>query len=127
MTASSSMCEKCGLDLEVGDYPFCKGNQFDHRRESCYAGPFEAFTIEVDGGPKHFASLHEVRKYERETERRVANGQGSLTIFREFSNNSAGGRQTENVFGAPDFPKLSTRNSRGDPFVVRRGHRPEGE
>lgn len=37
-------CEKCGHFVEVGDYPFCKGNQADHGQTKHYG--FEPYVDE---------------------------------------------------------------------------------
>jgi hypothetical protein len=40
------------------------------------------------GEDKEFANLHEIRKYEKECERRSADGAGQISIARDFSQNS---------------------------------------
>ena len=81
-------------------------HSFSHR-------PFQPFSAEVDGAVRQFNSLSEVRHYERESTRR-----GSPSIFRMFSQNP--GNMSDNSFGPQKFQPFQTRNSRGQPFIIRK-------
>lgn len=62
------ICDKCGHDLRIGDYPFCKGNPADHG--TVYAKtagfPFEARHVSPDGKPITIDSLQHLRKVEKQ-------------------------------------------------------------
>ena len=49
-------CEKCGVTLEVGDFPFCKGG---------HKGGYNISVIDdqLEGGPRRFATLGEDAPY----------------------------------------------------------------
>jgi hypothetical protein len=54
-------CERCGGDIEVGDYPFCKGRPDDHQRGSATVIGDEMDHWQVNGTktPIHFTSKAE--------------------------------------------------------------------
>jgi hypothetical protein len=41
----SNLCEKCGHDIQIGDYPFCKGTV-----ESHLGGHFSVIPDDIPGG-----------------------------------------------------------------------------
>lgn len=114
-------CPKCGLDLDtlqLGQYPFCKGKPEDHGFPHGYRDtPFKSFSLEVDGQTHHFSSLHQIRQFERESEKRAADGVGQPYAFRAFSNDMGGGRQLVNSFGKTPRREFSTRDRYGRPYV----------
>ena len=63
-------CEKCGHDIQIGDYPFCKGSVADHGVSHVgVAGDDIPGGLEVkhgicwpDGTPRRFYSKSEIRK-----------------------------------------------------------------
>ena len=60
------ICDSCGLDLQVGQWPFCKGTPESHGKPSMRSGsgvfPFE--TTHVDGKPMRIESMQHLRKVE---------------------------------------------------------------
>lgn len=61
-------CNRCGTELEIGMFPFCRGNPADHgtifRKTSGF--PFEARHITPDGKSMTIDSLQHLRKVEKE-------------------------------------------------------------
>lgn len=61
------ICERCGADLQVGMFPFCKGSQSDHGTSLMRSGngvfPFE--TTHVNGAPMRIESMQQLRKVEQ--------------------------------------------------------------
>lgn len=113
-------CDLCGITLEVGMWPgeMCKGNPAAHgqglRRHS-----FIPVEVEVDGKKHVISSFADVRRLERESERRAANGEGTLSIFRAFSQDSS--NHDRNALGENPVPSFPKRNRRGIPYVTRKG------
>jgi hypothetical protein len=62
------VCADCGFDIQIGDFPFCKGNPSDHG--SVYSKstvfPFEARHVGPDGKPIQIESMHQLRQVERD-------------------------------------------------------------
>ena len=61
-------CERCGTELRIGMYPWCKGTPDGHgaiaSRTSAF--PFEAPHVRPDGKPMVIESMHHLRRVERE-------------------------------------------------------------
>jgi hypothetical protein len=70
------------------------------------------------GNEKEFKSIAEVRTYERECERRAADGMGNIEVAAQFSMDRS--NRLDPVFKRPTF-KPSTRTKSGQRIVVRRG------
>lgn len=64
----SVRCEKCGAELEIGMFPFCRGREVDHgpvpSKTSVF--PFEARHVTPDGKPIVINDIAHLRKVERE-------------------------------------------------------------
>jgi len=61
------ICDKCGTELQIGMFPFCKGDAAAHGAISASKTaifPYE--TKNVDGKPMVIESLNHLRKIERE-------------------------------------------------------------
>lgn len=62
------LCDKCGHDIQIGDFPFCKGNPADHgsvySKSSVF--PFEARHVSPDGKPMIIESMHHLRQVEKQ-------------------------------------------------------------
>lgn len=61
-------CDKCGTELEIGMYPFCKGNVSDHgvTHSKSTVFPFMAPHVAPDGKPMVIESITHLRRVERE-------------------------------------------------------------
>ena len=62
-------CDRCGTELEIGMFPFCKGTAESHGKPSGMRsgnGVFPFTTTHVDGRPMTIGSLNELRKVERD-------------------------------------------------------------
>ena len=61
-------CDKCGAELEVGSWPFCKGSPSDHVKQSnSVIGDEIDITVEhgltnLDGTPRRYTSREELNK-----------------------------------------------------------------
>ena len=62
----SLKCEKCGVELQIGMYPFCKGQESDHGTVYSKTAGFPFTVNHVDGKPMVIESLHHLRKVERQ-------------------------------------------------------------
>lgn len=107
-------CDRCGGEIHVGDFPFCKGNPQDHVIQTHH----RLTPVEVDLGVlgKHtvnnFADFARLEKMHRDQT-------GQEIGFRAFNNEPS--NQDSNSMGpGPQVPKFQTRNRRGQPFVVQR-------
>lgn len=60
------MCDKCGRILEIGDFPFCKGDQTDHGPVYAKGSGFPFETSHINGRPMQIESLHHLRQVERQ-------------------------------------------------------------
>lgn len=64
------MCEKCGYDIQIGDFPFCKGDPADHQNTRFgIIGDDIPGGLDVkhgicnpDGTPRRYYSKSEIRK-----------------------------------------------------------------
>lgn len=61
-------CDRCGHELQIGDYPFCKGRPSDHGTvySKTAAFPFDAPHITPDGRPIRIESMHHLRQIEKQ-------------------------------------------------------------
>lgn len=60
-------CGLCGIKLEVGMFPFCRGNPANHGRSSISKTSIFPFTVShVDGKPMQIESLQHLRKVEKD-------------------------------------------------------------
>ena len=67
------VCDKCGHELQVGDWPFCKGNAFDHIPGHTNSVIGDEIDVEVkhalcweDGTPRRFRSRAELNRVAKE-------------------------------------------------------------
>lgn len=63
-------CEKCGYEVQVGDFPFCKGRQEDHKGCSNVIGDecdvlMRNGLCHADGSPKRYTSKEAIRRDEQ--------------------------------------------------------------
>lgn len=64
------LCDKCGYDIQIGDYPFCKGSDKDHLNSrggvigDDIPGGYDVKNgvCWPDGTPRRFYSKSEIRK-----------------------------------------------------------------
>lgn len=117
---NADTCDLCGITLEIGMYPgeMCKGLPANHG-SSLKARSFTPVEVEVDGKKVTISSFADVRRIERESERKAANGEGTLSIFRAFSQDQS--NQDRNALGENPAVKFPTRNRRGMPYIIRKG------
>jgi hypothetical protein len=61
-------CDKCGYDIQIGDFPFCKGNPADHGTtySKSQVFPFESRHVAPDGKPLIIESMQHLRKVEKQ-------------------------------------------------------------
>lgn len=57
-------CDKCGTELEIGMYPFCKGRAADHGAVIPKTAVFPFMVNHVDGKPMVIESMHHLRQVE---------------------------------------------------------------
>ena len=60
------VCERCGTELEIGMFPFCRQNPKDHGPVPSKTSAFPFVTTHVDGKPLVVESISHLRKIERE-------------------------------------------------------------
>ena len=96
-----SRCEKCNLPLEIGMFPFCKGNPADHG-EALRHHPFKSFEIEVGGEIRRIDSLQAATAIESETMTRFKRGEKGIAplVFRAFHYDQDGKHYDSNAFGS---------------------------
>lgn len=123
-----SLCDYCGAELHVGDYPFCRGNPAVHERWRRHT--FVPVEVDLGKDGKHrISSIQDADRLERESERRAANGEGQQIAFRAFNNdpsnqdrNSLGENPSGSVWrGQYGEHKYSSRTRRGLPRIIKRG------
>lgn len=94
-------CEGCGAEMFQ-----------DHAGISMDLLP-ESFVVDAqtigreEPGQVRISSLSEIRKIERESERKAANGEGQIIAFREFSQGRS--NRGSNVFSGSSFEKGKSR------------------
>jgi hypothetical protein len=59
-------CERCGTQLEIGMFPFCKGNAADHGTIYSKTAGFPFTVNHVDGKPMVINDLQHLRKVEKQ-------------------------------------------------------------
>lgn len=59
-------CDRCGIELLVGMFPFCKGNQADHGTVYSKTAGFPFVCPHVDGKPMVINDLQHLRKVEKQ-------------------------------------------------------------
>lgn len=66
-------CEKCGAELQVGDYPFCRGRQDDHVPGSAVVVGDECDFVQTNGlkHPRRFQSKLEFKRWLKENDFQV--------------------------------------------------------
>lgn len=101
------LCQACGAKMDY--YP-------EGARVSLFP---EDFTVDVGDGPMRLRSITEVRHFERESQRRFANGEGAPYNLRALSNDN--GNMDRNTFGENPIAPFSKTNRRGQPYVTTRG------
>lgn len=65
-----NLCDKCGYDIQIGDYPFCKGSVESHVggvygvvRDDIPGGvEIKHGLCNPDGSPKRYYSMTEIKK-----------------------------------------------------------------
>lgn len=65
---SSLKCDKCGVELQIGMYPFCKGTPESHGPSLMRSGNgvFPFTTTNIDGKPMTIESITQLRKVEKD-------------------------------------------------------------
>ena len=81
---------------------------------------FVPFDFEMDGVTTKISDIGQVRRIEEESLKRTANGEGSPTIFRAFSQDQS--NYDKNVFG-----ERKQGGHHKQPFITRHDHRPDGD
>lgn len=125
MPVNDFACPEC--DFVIADQyhpsylarPVCpKDHILMERLWSMSAGkPFEPFEVDLGDGPVQIGSLGDVRRIERESEKRYRNGDGAPFVFRAYSQDPS--NRDVNVFG-PGPQKPHPRASKaGVPFIQR--------
>lgn len=106
------ICEECGHHLEVGMFPFCRGNPLRHGVPHYIR--IEPYQVEIGGRTYTIDSIQTADRLERE-----ARGRGELLAFRLFHQNPS--NMDKNVFSSMDpRPKdWSTTDRRGNPYVTK--------
>lgn len=58
-------CEKCGHEMEVGDFPFCRGERSDHVKQAGGVNGDECDFIQENGlkHPRRFRSKQEFKRW----------------------------------------------------------------
>lgn len=59
-------CPKCGTELVIGSFPFCKGDPADHGATYAKTAIFPYTVNHVDGKPMVIESLQHLRKVEKQ-------------------------------------------------------------
>jgi hypothetical protein len=75
----------------------------------------EDFFVDVGDGPIRLRSISEIRRFERESQQRYANGEGAPYNLRAFSNDN--GNMNRNTFGDSPREPFSKTNRQGKPYV----------
>lgn len=118
-TPTPVICERCGVTMEWGMFPWCKGSPADHGsglKQHIFS------PVEVDLGKEGkvvLSSVMDARRLERESEKRAANGEGQQIVFRAFTQDKS--NYDRNSLGENPRVPFRTRNRRGQPFITRRG------
>lgn len=79
-------CERCGGELHVGDFPFCKGNTTDHARGVSTVIGDEVDFVQTNGlrHPRRFRSRLDHQRWLKENDYRVkdtqAGGQSAAIV-----------------------------------------------
>lgn len=108
-SANPPACEACpaGASMEI---------LWTRVQVSAWERPWKYW--DKDGKEGTFSSISEVRSYEKECERRAANGEGNIEVASQFSMDRT--NRTDPVFKRPHFrPNPFARN--GTRLVTRRG------
>lgn len=58
-------CERCGIELEIGMYPYCRNNPADHGTVYSKTAAFPFTVNHVDGKPMVIESLGHLRSVEK--------------------------------------------------------------
>lgn len=99
--------------------PSCCGVTMEWLPGGGHVDSFSPFETEVGDTRVLVCSLHQARAIERDAERATANKEGQPMIFRHLSQDR--NNMDCNVFGPPPNQNLTTRDSRGNPYVTRKG------
>ena len=97
-------CDRCGTELEVGMFPFCKDSPADHGYSVVMKNALFPYTVNhVDGKPMVIESMQHLRKVERDFG----------VVFSAFSKSNI--RDVSPIDGVPRF--------RGEDEDVRHNYR----
>lgn len=119
---ADNVCQECGAVIEVGAFPFCKGDPAKHEPAGSRK-KFEEFEIELDGQVHRITSLQDANRIERESMARYnsfdKNGKrlGAPLVFRGFHQNYS--NRDVNALkgvGQESQPMQAPRNSQGLPL-----------
>lgn len=59
-------CDRCGIELIIGMFPFCKGSAADHGAVYSKTAGFPFTVNHVDGKPMQINDLQHLRKVEKQ-------------------------------------------------------------
>jgi hypothetical protein len=105
---ATTTCDKCGHEIEHGEWPYCPHDRTRARR----------FTpVEVDLGSLGKHTIGSIQDADRL--QRMAKDRGQEISFRAFNNDPS--NQDRNSLGENRQADFKTRNRRGIPFISRRG------
>lgn len=110
---ADDICEECGAQIQIGDFPLCKGDPARHgaRRYRDMA----TYEVEVDGRIILIDSMQKADRIEREYAQ-----MGKSIAFRVFHQDSS--NLDRNSFADQDpRVRFRTHNSRGVPYVTHTG------
>ena len=81
--ASSDACPRCGAEIRIGMYPFCRGSAADHGAPAPHH-PIPGFEIEHEGRRIAIDGIHSADEIARESMKRYRDGAGAPIVFRDF-------------------------------------------
>lgn len=113
------LCEKCGHEMQVGNFPYCRGSASDHIIQTHRR--FES--VEVDLGKLGKHTVSSFADFAR-LEKMHLKATGQEIGFRAM--NMEPSKQDCNSFGEGPQVRPQTRNRRGIPYITQRGGKYEG-
>lgn len=75
------VCDTCGVSMQIGDWPLCPHGK-GAPRVDLLDTPFE---VQHEGVTYTVSTLSDIRKIERDSERKAANGEGQQISWRDLS------------------------------------------
>lgn len=115
-----NICDECFAPLQVGDFPFCKGNPSKHTPP--HRRHFTEFEIELDGQVHRITSLQDAARIERESRARYESfddkgkRRGAPHVFRDFHQNHSNRDVNALASEGVQAPRPHRTNSRGEPL-----------